>query len=62
MDLFEEPITWRKTLLGGGYVATYQGRQLKLRMNDFPDEQLFTLFVNGAPVTDFDDWPSRWLR
>lgn len=33
-----------------------------VRVNDFPDEHLYTLFVNGAEWESFDDWPPNWLR
>ncbi len=62
MDFFEEDVRWRRALIGGGYVTSHKGRQLRLRMNDFPDEQLYTLFADGKSVAEFDDWPSRWLR
>jgi predicted DNA-binding protein (UPF0251 family) len=31
-------------------------------VNDFPDEQLFTLFVDGQEQESFDDWPAAWSR
>ena len=31
-------------------------------MNDFPDEQLFTLLIDGRDVESFDDWPADWMR
>ena len=31
-----------------------------VRMNDFPDEPLYTLFVDGEEIIDFNDWPSGW--
>jgi hypothetical protein len=35
---------------------------LLVRVNDFPEEQLYTLFVNGNEVGNFDDWPEQWVR
>ena len=36
--------------------------RLAVRMNDFPEEPLYTLLVDGNAVADFDDWPSCWQR
>ena len=33
-----------------------------VRVNDFPEEHLYTLFVNDEVVGNFDDWPRQWLR
>jgi hypothetical protein len=39
-----------------------QGHELRLAMNDFPAEPLYTLFVDGAAVASFDDFPAHWTR
>lgn len=31
-----------------------------LELGDFPDEPLYALYVDGARVGHFNDWPSRW--
>jgi len=31
-----------------------------VRMNDFPDEPLYTLFIEGEAIIDFNDWPKGW--
>ena len=36
--------------------------RLAVRMNDFPEEPLYTLLLDGNAVADFDDWPSCWKR
>jgi hypothetical protein len=33
-----------------------------VRVNDFPDEHLYTLFVNEEEVGSFDQWPRDWIR
>jgi len=33
-----------------------------IRMNDFPDEPLYTLIVSGAEVIHFNDWPPKWRK
>lgn len=42
--------------------ATVKGAQWELRMNDFPDQPLYTLFVGNTAIGDFDDWPPLWTR
>jgi hypothetical protein len=34
----------------------------KVRVNDFPEETLYTLLIDGAPVLDLDSWPDAWMR
>lgn len=42
------------------FEATVSGAQWLIRMNDFPDEPLYTLLIDGAEVLHFDDWPGFW--
>jgi hypothetical protein len=37
----------------------YDYTDCKLRMNDFPDEHMWTLFYKGDSI-DFDDTPKSW--
>ena len=34
----------------------------EIQVNDFPAEPLYTVFIDGERVGDFDDWPSAWRR
>jgi len=34
----------------------------QLRINDFPEEQLYTLIIDNEIILDFDDWPKNWER
>ena len=38
------------------------GAAWRVRVNDFPDEVMYTLEVAGAPAGDFHDWPGAWHR
>ncbi|MFE6907686.1 hypothetical protein [Streptomyces erythrochromogenes] len=54
---------WRPT--GSGvfvHAARVDGRWWVLRLNDFPEHPLHTLFVDGRHVADLDDDPSEWQR
>lgn len=31
-----------------------------VRVNDFPDERLFTLLIDGREEESFDEWPALW--
>lgn len=38
------------------------GKEWKIRVNDFPDMPLYTLMVDGIEAMDFDNWPKDWRR
>jgi hypothetical protein len=44
------------------YVAKSDGEKCIIRLNDFPDEHLYTLIVNEVEIADFSDWPEQWVR
>jgi hypothetical protein len=33
-----------------------------LRINEFPEEPLYTLFIDDEEIGDFDDWPRNWSK
>ena len=33
-----------------------------VRVNDFPEEHLYTLYVDGEELGSFDAWPRQWSR
>ncbi len=56
-------VTWQRTADANFPLAARVGEQRwVLRVNDFPDEPLYTLFVDGRKVMDVEDWPSGWTR
>lgn len=62
-DYLTEKIEWRET--GDPthpYAAEIDGEKYLIRLNDFPDEHLYTLLVDGNDVADFDDWSACWKR
>ena len=42
------------------YRAEHAGQEWLVRMNDFPDEPLFTLIVDGVEIVNFNEWPREW--
>jgi len=42
------------------FEAMVDGQQWLIRLNNFPDEPLFTLLIAGAEILHFDDWPKQW--
>lgn len=61
--LIEQPIFWERT--GDGeypFRTAYAGAALRIRVNDFPAEPLYTVLVDGRAEFDLEDWPSAWTR
>jgi hypothetical protein len=44
------------------FAAELEGERYVIRLNDFPDEHLYTLIVNGNEIVSFDDWSAKWTR
>lgn len=58
-----EEIVWRKNADPlRPYAADLEGRKSVIRINDFPEEHLYTLIVGDAEIADFSDWPAQWTR
>lgn len=58
-----EKVVWRRgSNPAYPYEAEFNKERLAIRLNDFPDEHLYTLIVDSAEVADFDDWPKQWVR
>jgi hypothetical protein len=61
--LLRQKIEWRTTsdCLFPWEIAGGRSR-LRVRLNDYPDEVMYTLFRGDLPVGDFHDWPHTWDR
>jgi hypothetical protein len=44
------------------YQATINDQIWLIRINDFPDEPLYTLIIEKREIIDFDDWPKTWSK
>lgn len=42
------------------YAARVGTRWWVLRLNDFPEHPMFTLFIDAQPIGDLDDLPPTW--
>ena len=43
------------------FTATINGDEWNIRINDFPDEPLYTLIINSEEIIHFDDLPDKWI-
>lgn len=63
MNYLELPLTWYKTTDPyHPYHTDVDGNRWLLRINDFPEEPLYTLLIEGSAHLSFDDWPAAWKR
>lgn len=44
------------------YRASVGGENWSLRLNDFPAQPLYTLFVGAKEIGHVEDWPAAWKR
>ena len=62
-NYLEEKVAWKPGVDPiYPYEAELHREKLVIRLNDFPDESLYTLIVNKEEVASFDDWPEQWDR
>lgn len=62
-DVQRLAIAWRHTDDGEfPYEAQVDAHRLQVRVNDFPDEPLYSLLIDGEHAADFDKWPGHWTR
>jgi hypothetical protein len=40
----------------------FNEHKLQIKLNDFPEEQLYSLIVDGETKCNFDDWPANWEK
>ncbi len=59
-----EAVSWKKNANNAiyPYAATINGHKCLIRINDFPDNPLYTLISDGRELESFDEWPEHWKR
>ncbi len=62
--LFNKEIEWRKNEDAADHQFLYKqvvnDLVWKIRINDFPTEPLYTLFIGDKAILTFDDMPDTW--
>lgn len=59
----EKKVAWNQSVdPSHPFEAEFNSDRLVIRVNDFPDENLYTLFVNDEEVLRFDEWPGQWRK
>jgi hypothetical protein len=60
-DFYTE-LTWYKTGTAQYPFANTddEDHDFKIRINDFPEEPLYTLIKDGKALCSFNDWPDYW--
>jgi hypothetical protein len=62
-EVFSLKINWNETDdVDFPYTAMVNNHKWVLRLNDFPEEPLFTLFIDDEEWGHFDDWSPVWKR
>jgi hypothetical protein len=56
------PVKWRRDTDDPEFLWNAEvGKETwRVRVNDFPKEHLYTLFVDGNELGSFDEWPQPW--
>lgn len=44
------------------YETKYNSDNYKIRINDFPEEEMYTLIKNAIEIANFDNWPELWVK
>jgi hypothetical protein len=57
-------LTWKRTddLDHPWATSEGDGRDWLVRLNDFPDDVMYSLVIDGTTVHDFHNWPATWQR
>lgn len=62
-DRLTREVSWRDTDdVNYPWVTEVAGETWRVRLNDFPDEVMYTLIINDAVTGSFHDWPECWQR
>ena len=61
--VLNRPLVWQRTEDPiDRYKTLVDGQHWLVRINDFPEEPMYTLFICEEEIVSFDDWPNEWIR
>jgi len=40
----------------------YKSGDLEVTINDFPEENMYSLIKDGKEIGSFNEWPKKWAR
>jgi hypothetical protein len=56
-------VNWSGTAdLENPWQADVEGENWLVKINDFPDDYLYTLIINGLQIGKIHEWPVSWMR
>jgi hypothetical protein len=57
-------LTWKRTddLDHPWATSEVDGQLWRVRLNDFPDDVMYSLVIGDTTIDDFHDWPETWQR
>jgi hypothetical protein len=62
-DCLNTDVRWLKTDSPTALWSAQLGAETwAIRVNDFPQDHLYTLLINDEEVGNFDEWPRVWSR
>lgn len=62
LDILNGYIVWKCEKGGSDTLkSSKNGAHLVLRVNDCPEDLLFTLLINGKEFAQFSQWPREWI-
>lgn len=63
MNIFEKEILWIPCKTDEFiYESLFCNDFYQIKLNDFPDEILYTLFKNNQEMHSFNNWPEKWKK
>jgi hypothetical protein len=62
-ELLARAVTWTATGdVFHPWAAEVAGARWRVRLNDYPDDLMYTLLTGDAEIGSFHDWPEAWKR
>jgi hypothetical protein len=62
-DFLSAAIIWQPTgNIDEPWQCEWDGKAARIRLNDFPDEILYSLVIDNTVFGSFHDWPESWHR